>query len=41
MITENKNYLGITLNFPNYSVGIIFALIELSGSILNFVQLPV
>ena len=32
---------GIAINFPNSSQGVIFALVELTGSLFNFVQIPI
>ena len=32
---------GIAINFANSSQGVIFALVELTGSLFNFVQIPI
>ena len=37
----NYECTGITINFPNSSHGIIFALSELVGSLFAFIQIPI
>ena len=37
----NYESTGVTINFPNNSHGIIFAFIELAGSLFAFVQIPI
>ena len=40
-LVYNYECTGITINFPNSSHGIIFALVELAGSLFAFVQIPI
>ena len=40
-LTYTFESIGITLCFPNSAQGIVFALVELSGSLFNFVQIPI
>lgn len=40
-LTYTFETIGISICFPGSSQGIIFALVELVGSLLNFVQIPI
>ena len=40
-LVYNYETTGVTINFPNNSHGIIFAFIELAGSLFAFVQIPI
>ena len=40
-LVYNYECTGISINFPNSSHGIIFALVELIGSLFAFVQIPI
>ena len=40
-LVYNYSNTGICFNFPNASHGIIFALVELAGSLFAFVQIPI
>jgi len=40
-LVYNYESTGVTINFPNNSHGIIFAFIELAGSLFAFVQIPI
>ena len=40
-LVYNYYCIGISLNFPNNSQGIMFALVDLIGSLFNFVQIPI
>ena len=40
-LVYNYECTGISINFPNSSHGIIFALVELVGSLFAFIQIPI